>query len=217
MALRFRMMLLLATGAALVAFALVLALDRPAGRRPGAPSSTSGAPALSASDSGFDGAALPAGVPARGFTLSDQSGEPTSLRRLRGQVVLLAFLDSTCGPSCVLIAQQIRGALDELSRPVAALIVSVDPAADTPAHVSRFLAQMSLTGRVRYLTGPLSELRPLWRAYRAPPAGAGTAVLDTSAVAVLIDARGFERVLFPLEQLTPESLAHDIRRLQSER
>ena len=155
-------------------------------------------------------------MPARGFTLTGQSGEPISLQRFRGQVVLLAFLDSTCGPSCILIAQQIRGALDELSRPVAALIVSVDPSADTQARVSRFLAQMSLSGRVHYLTGPLSELRPLWRAYRAPPAGAGTAVLDTSAVAVLIDARGFERVVFPLEQLTPESLAHDIRGLQSE-
>jgi protein SCO1/2 len=214
---RFRMMLLLATAAALVAFALVLLLDRSARRSPPAPSSPSGALSVGASGSGFDGAALPAQAPARGFTLTGQTGQPVSLESFRGQVVLLAFLDSTCGSSCVLIAQQIRGALDELSRPVAVLIVSVDPSADTRAHVSRFLAQMSLTGRVRYLTGPRSELRPLWRAYRAPPAGAGTAVLATSAVAVLIDARGFERVLYPLEQLTPESLAHDIRRLQSER
>jgi hypothetical protein len=49
----------------------------------------------------------------------------------------------------------------------------------------------------------------------AAPAGSENAVIDTSAAAILIDARGFERVLYPLEQLTPESLTHDIRRLQS--
>jgi protein SCO1 len=216
MSARLRITLLAATGATVLAFALLALLDRPAGRPPAA-SSPSGASSInSPSVSGFDGAALPAGVPARGFTLTDQSGRAVSLAGYRGQVVLLAFLDSTCGPTCVLIAQQIRGALDELPRPVPVLIVSVDPAGDTRARVSRFLEQASLSGRVHYLTGPPSQLRALWLAYRAAPAGASSAVLDSSAAAVLVDRRGFERVLFPLEQLTPESLVHDIRRLQSE-
>jgi len=216
MAPRFRIALLAATAATVVALALVLLLDRPAARSPASPSSPSGAAVQSASSSGFDGAALPAGVPARGFTLTDQSGQAVSLAAYRGQVVLLAFLDSTCGATCMLIADQIRGALDELPRPVPVLIVSVDPAGDTPAHVGRFLEQASLSGRVRYLTGPPAELRALWHVYRAAPAGSSSAVLDSSAAAVLVDRRGFERVLFPLEQLTPESLVHDIRRLQSE-
>jgi protein SCO1/2 len=212
---RFRIILLAATAVTVVAFALVVVLDRPAARSTASPS-PSGASFLSASPgSGFDGAALPGGVRARDFALTDQSGRPISLRQYRGQVVLLAFLDSTCGATCILIAQQVRGALDELSRPPAVLVVSVDPLTDTPAHISRFLAQVSLGGRVRYLTGPLSELTALWQAYRAAPAGSGSAALDSSAAAVLIDPRGFERVLFPIEQLTPESLTHDIRRLQS--
>jgi hypothetical protein len=33
---------------------------------------------------------------------------------------------------------------------------------------------------------------------------------------LLVDRRGRERVLFGLEQLTPESLAHDIGRLDGE-
>jgi protein SCO1 len=216
MSARFRITLLAATGATLLAFALVALLDRPAGRSPAA-SSGSGASSISSpSASGFDGAALPAGVPARGFTLTDQSGQAVSLAGYRGRVVLLAFLDSTCGSTCILIAQQIRGALDELARPVPVLIVSVDPAGDSRARIRAFLEQASLSGRVRYLTGPPSELRVLWHAYRAAPAGSSSAVLDSSAAAVLVDGHGFERVLFPLEQLTPESLVHDIRRLQSE-
>ena len=51
-----------------------------------------------------------------------------------------------------MIAQQIRGALDELRRPVPVLLISADPAADTPARVRRFLPRVSLSGRVRYLT-----------------------------------------------------------------
>ena len=66
------------------------------------------------SASGFDGAALPA-IVAHDFTLTDQYGHLVSLSDYRGQVVVLAFLYSTCGPTCIVIAQQIRGALDELA------------------------------------------------------------------------------------------------------
>jgi protein SCO1 len=205
---------LLAAVAAAVAFVLLVALNRPAGRSRAVLSSPSSRSVPASS--GFDGAALPADVRAHDFTLSDQDGQPISLGRYRGQVLVLAFLDSSCG-ACILIAQQIRGALDELPRPVPVLIMSVDPHADTPSHVSRFLSRVSLSGRVHYLTGPISQLRPLWRSYGAAPASSTHAVLDGSAAVVLIDPRGLQRVVFPIEELTPESLLHDIRRLQSER
>ena len=79
------------------------------------------------SATGFVGAALPAGAPARDFTLTDQYGRRVSLASYRGQVVVLTFLYPTCGAPCILIADQIRGALEELPRPVPVLIVSADP------------------------------------------------------------------------------------------
>ena len=213
---RSRLALLAATTAIVVAAALAVLLDRHESPSPSSTSSSAGASSASAlSASGFDGAALPARVRAHEFALSDQSGQRVSLESYRGQVVILAFLYSTCGSTCTLIAQQIRGALDELPRPVPVLLVSVDPHADTPAHVGRFLAAVSLTGRVRYLTGSLRQLRPLWSAYGATPPKAGRPEPSPAAV-LLIDPRGFERVLFGLEQLTPEALAHDVGRLQSE-
>lgn len=169
------------------------------------------------SSSGFDGAALPV-APAHGFTLADVtgSGRGVSLSQYRGQVVILAFLYSTCGAPCVVIAQQIRGALDELGpHPTPVLIVSADPGADTGARVRHFLAQVSLTGRARWLTGSLAELRAIWRAYGITPASAGGAAFANSASVFLLDRSGRERVLFQSEQLTPEGLAHDIRKLQS--
>lgn len=165
------------------------------------------------SGSGFDGAALGAGAPARDFRLTDQAGRPVSLSSFRGHVTILAFLYSTCGSSCVVIAQQIRGALDELPHPVPVLFVSANPQADTPARIRRFLAQVSLTGRVRYLTGSTAALRPIWHAYGVTPASAGRAAFDRAASVFVLDRSGVRRVLFQLEQLTPEALAHDVRKL----
>ena len=163
--------------------------------------------------SAFAGAALPANILAPPFALSDQQGRRVSLAQYRGHVVVLTFLYSTCGAPCVLIAQQIRGALDELRGPVPVLIVSADPASDSPARVRRFLSEAALSGRAQYLTGPPARLRQIWAAYRVRPASAGSRVFDEYASVLLIDPAGRERVVFQSEQLTPESLSHDIRKL----
>lgn len=204
-----------------VAFTVAVLLDRPSRNSPA--STPISSPTSTPSASGFDGAALPAHVRAHDFTLTSLSattgqhaGEPVSLSAYRGQVVVLTFLYSTCGPTCIVIAQQIRGALDELGgHSSVVLIVSADPSADTPASVRRFLARVSLTGRVHYLTGSPAQLRAVWHAYGAIPASAGRAAFDNSASVFLIDPSGSERVLFGVEQLTPESLAHDLRKLQT--
>ena len=47
------------------------------------------------------------------------------------------------------------------------------------------------------------------------PASAGPATFSSYAFVMLVDASGRERVLFESEQLTPESLSHDIRVLQA--
>jgi protein SCO1 len=180
-------------------------------------SSSSSTPALvsaASGSAGLDGAALPPGIHAPAFALRDQNGAVVSLSAYRGRAVVLAFLSSTCGSTCELIAQQIRGALDELSTVPPVLVISADPAADTPAHVRRFLRQVSLSGRVRWLSATAAALRPIWRAFRVRPVSAGRAAFAGSASIYLIDREGLERVIFQLEQLTPEALSHDVRKLQ---
>ncbi|HEY8303034.1 MAG TPA: SCO family protein, partial [Solirubrobacteraceae bacterium] len=114
----------------------------------------------------FEGAAYPPGVRAPDFTLRDEHGRPVSLSGYRGKVVALSFLSSAC-KTCALVAQQIRGALDELGSPpgVSTIFVSTDPRGDTAARVARFLAATSLTGRALYLTGTESKLEDAWLAY----------------------------------------------------
>jgi len=221
---RSRIILLAVTTAVVLAGALVVLLDRPATRSPAGASSAAAAARAVAENAqastGFDGALLPRRVGTPDFTLTDQDGRRVSLGQYRGRVTILTFLSTTCHPTCQLIAQQIRGALDEMSahptraNPVPVLIVSANPSADTPAAVRRFLGEAALSGRVEYLTGTLSELRAVWRTYGIVPSGLGDAESPHAAAVLLIDREGQKRDLFQVEQLTPEGLVHDIRKLE---
>lgn len=171
----------------------------------------------SLSAQGWAGALRPPGTPPRDFTLHEAGGGADSTRALRGQVVVLTFLYSTCQTTCPLTAQQIRGALDLLGHDVPALAVSVDPAADTAQHVRAFLVRQHVAGRLRYLIGSRAQLEPVWREYGIQAQRGSPASSDHSSYVVLLDRWGSQRVGFPVDQLTPEGLAHDIRRLQAER
>jgi protein SCO1 len=162
---------------------------------------------------GFAGALRPAGIPPADFTLRDQDGRPAALAAYRGQPVIVPFMYSTCKDTCPLMADQIRGALDELGHDVPTLAVSVDPAGDTPLNTKRFLARHGLTGRARFLRGTRAQLAPVWRAYGIRPQTNSDA---HSAYVLVIDKRGRQRVAFPASELTPEGLAHDVKALQAE-
>jgi protein SCO1/2 len=169
------------------------------------------------SDSGdsvaFAGALRPK-IPPQDFHLRDQDGKAVSLRQFRGRVVVLTFMYTTCKDTCPLTATQIRGALDDLDHDVPALAVSVDPVNDTPARAKQFLFQRGLSDdRMRFLLGNRAQLRPIWKAYGIRPQAAA---FEHSAYVLLIDRHGRQRIGFPVQQLVPEDLAHDIRRLQAE-
>ena len=82
-------------------------------------SSASGSLAVPATGpaSEFEGAALPANITAPAVHAARPARPARVTREYRGHVVVLTFLYPTCGATCVLIAQQIRGALDELATP----------------------------------------------------------------------------------------------------
>jgi len=161
----------------------------------------------------FAGALRPE-IPPQDVRLHDQDGRPVSLRQFRGRVVILTFMYTTCRDTCPLTATQIRGALDDLGRPVPALAVSVDPVNDTPERARSFLFQRGLAhDRMRFLLGSRAQLRPIWKAYGIQPQGNA---FDHTAYVLLIDRRGRQRIGFPVQQLVPEDLAHDVRRLQAE-
>ncbi|MEA2265066.1 MAG: hypothetical protein QOE27_649 [Solirubrobacteraceae bacterium] len=166
---------------------------------------------------GFAGARLPPGVPPADFALRDQDGRLVRLSDYAGHVVILTFLYSTCQDTCPVIAQQIRGALDQLGHRVPALAVSVDPTGDTPLNARRFLVKQTVAGRHDFLLGTRPALAPIWRAFGVgPQTGGKGARSDHSVDTVLLDPTGRPRIGYQSDLLTPEALAHDIRRLEAE-
>jgi protein SCO1/2 len=163
-----------------------------------------------AGGAGFDGALRPPGIPPIDFALKDQDGKVATLDEYRGRPVMLTFMYSTCKDTCPLTAQQIKGALDQLGKDVPTLAISVDPANDTKLNARRFVNQQGLTKRMRFLLGDRAQLAPIWDAYGIQPQ---SSKFEHSAYVVLVDAKGVQRVGWPVDKLTPEGLAHDLRLL----
>jgi protein SCO1 len=200
---------LFATG--LVALAVVII----AGSKVGESNTSSAQPAVvvNAPKSAFEGAALPPGVKAPDFRLKDQDGRTVTMREYRGRPVVVTFMYSHCHDTCPIQAQQIKGALDDLGHPLPALSISVDPARDTPKSVDRFNAEQGVGNRIRWVLGRESQLQPLWQGFHTTSQRPS---IEHLARIVLIDKRGFQRVGYPVQQVTPERLAHDLRLLEKE-
>jgi protein SCO1/2 len=163
--------------------------------------------------SAFAGALRPPDARAPDFRLRDQDGTPVAMADYRGRTVVMTFVYSTCKDTCPAQVQSIRGALDQLGHDVPALAISVDAGRDTPRSVDRFDSEQGIGNRLRWVLGREAQLRPLWEGYHT------TSQLPSQehlARLVLVDKRGFQRIGYPSQQVTPERLAHDIRLLERE-
>ncbi len=163
--------------------------------------------------------------PAPPFQLLDASGAAVSLSDYRGRPVVLTFLYTDCPDVCPVIAQRTGQALLSLGKDsgkVAVLVVSVDPAGDTPEKATAFMATHGLSGEGRhFLLGEAATLEPVWLSYGIGQAGLITArrqpgepaqfgrIGHTDAV-FLIDREGRERTLLRGEA-TADEIARGLR------
>jgi cytochrome oxidase Cu insertion factor (SCO1/SenC/PrrC family) len=134
--------------------------------------------------------------PAPSFTLTSQDGHQVSLSSLRGKVVLLTFLDPVCTTDCPIIAQELRAAdamLGAKAGSTELVAVVANPTYTSTAFTAAFTRQegLSQVPNWLYLTGPLSQLVPVWHQYGIEvqnlPAGAMSAHND---LAFVISATG---------------------------
>ena len=142
----------------------------------------------------------PASIP--DFTLIDQQGRPFSAGDLRGHVGLVFFGFTNCMGICPATLQVLRQATRELGPDAADLrivLISVDPARDTPAAMQAFLAPFG-AGFVG-LTGEPADLRRVADGFGAvyfkgmPRPADGYDVEHTSQV-YLVDRDGRMRAIF---------------------
>ena len=149
------------------------------------------------------------------FALRSYRGKLVRMSALRGESIVVTFLDTDCKTKCPLVASAIGDGLRLLSsqerRQVAALAITVNPPRDTPARARDFLRQRQALG-LDFLLGTMKQMRPIWRAFHVLAAPeTGNADIHSSDVR-LYDRRGeWVSTLHLPPDLTPQNLAHDIR------
>lgn len=172
----------------------------------------------------FQGQVLEPPRDALDFTLADQSGHPVQLSALRGKVVVLTFLYTTCPDVCPLVTGKLHEVTDLLAahRPqVAVVAVTVDPERDTTQAVAEYSRRWAMLDRWRFLTGTPAQLEPIWEYYWAgqirrelpgsTPGNAAYAIGHSSPVH-LFDRAGRVRVVYDAD-FRPAAMAHDIEAL----
>jgi protein SCO1 len=200
---------LFATTCALMAVIGVVAISRIGSES----DDNAGAAVVHGPSSKFRGGELPPRIHAPDFTLTDQNGKPVSMAEYRGKPVAVTYIYSHCKETCPLQAQMIRGALDDLGHDIPALGISVDPFGDTPASARAFLTKAKMAGRMRFVLGKRRQLQPVWRGFAIQPQLRDS---EHQAYITLVDRKGLQRVAVPIDQTSPEDLAHDIKVLEAE-
>jgi protein SCO1/2 len=132
------------------------------------------------------------------MSLTDQNGKITMLAALRGQPVLVAMFYTSCDNVCPMIAWQMRRiekALPEAERArLRVLMVSFDPARDTPAALRRFAdAQKVDPSRWVVARAEENEVRDLAAVLGIRYRELDNGVFNHSSVITLLDADGMIR------------------------
>jgi protein SCO1 len=157
--------------------------------------------------------------PAPSFDLRDQNGVVVSLAPPSSRPVLLTFFDSHCKEQCPIMGRQLAIMLRRMrsaDRPTL-VVVSVNPAGDTPTSIRRAMAEWRLAGpwRWHWVRGTRSQLAAVWRDYGITVEPTTNDITHGLAL-YLVDRHGFERAgyLFPF---LPNLVALDLQTLARER
>jgi protein SCO1 len=158
----------------------------------------------------FKGSVITPPWPAADFTLTDHNGQQFTMSSQRGKVVLLYFGFTHCPHECPLTMAHLKLALEQLgdlSKNVQVLMVSTDPARDTPQSLKDFMS--SFNPAFLGLMGSPDELQKVWKDY-------GVSVMDGgethSVYLYVIDPKGDIRETLGLE-VEPKDIASDVRLL----
>ena len=151
------------------------------------------------SDYALGGFPMPGNL-APDFTLSDQFGHPFTLSSLRGQEVVLAFIDSRCKTLCPLTSSIMYNAKAQLAASAAQkiqlLAVNANPTATGVATVQAWSIEHGMLHQCKFLTGSAQQLQSIYKQYNVFVQVDSNGVLEHDPIIFIIDAQGHERLYF---------------------
>ena len=138
------------------------------------------------------------------FTLIDVTGREMRLADLRGRVVLLAFIFTSCHAACPLLSQQMALLQASLAKAgmsadqVRLVSITIDPERDTAAVLAQYAKSFAAGTGWHFLRESPERLRPVLAAYDEWSTPLANGELDHPARLHLIDKAGRVREIYSL-------------------
>jgi protein SCO1/2 len=137
------------------------------------------------------------------FTLTTHNGQTASLSDFRGKLVMLYFGYTFCPDVCPTTLANVNHALEQLGRDaqdVQVIMVTVDPARDTPPVLAEYLGHfntdfLGMTGTEEQI----AETAALYGIYYGISEGSDPTnyLVDHTASLMVIDEEGHLKLIFP--------------------
>jgi protein SCO1/2 len=161
--------------------------------------------------------------PAPPTVLVDSAGKRFDVASLRGKVVLVSFIFTTCNGVCPVTTQRLSGLQAELQKTklwgnsVAFVSIALDPKRDTPEVLARYARLYKADPAAwHFVTGPPPEVERIITAWGMWVKTDATGVLDHPSRIFLLDPVGRQREIYNLEFLKSDSVMQDVRLLLDE-
>jgi protein SCO1/2 len=164
---------------------------------------------------------LPAIGAAPDFALTSQDGAEVTLESLRGKVVAVAFIYTSCPDVCPMLTDKMARVQDELGadfgREVAFVSITVDPERDTPEVLKGYAEAFDadLAGW-SFLTGAPPAVLDVAHRYGVAVAKAADGGVDHTLLTTLVDRNGTMRVQYLGYRFDPEEFRRDLQSLVDE-
>ena len=181
------------------------------------PSSMSQANAAAMENPNLDTGTSLGGKPAPGVTLVNQFGQPMSLSQFRGRVVMLSFEDSECTTVCPLTTQSMvlaKELLGKAGSSVQLLGVDANPDATKVADVMDYSRVHGMINQWDFLTGSLTQLKSVWKAYNID-VQIESGQIDHTPALYIIDQQGRLQKVY-LTQMAYSSITQSAQVLATE-
>lgn len=164
----------------------------------------------------FVGTVLSNPEPAPNFTLTGDNGEAVSLESYRGKVVVMYFGYTFCPDICPASLAELAdavGVLEDGADGVQVMMISVDPARDTPAVLAEYMdyfdpSFVGLTGTEAEIAGVADSYGVF---YEAQEGTAATGYLVDHLASVMVIDRDGRWVEILSYGTTAEEIADDLR------
>ena len=159
------------------------------------------------------------------FSLTTQSGDALHLADLKGQVLLVSFIFTTCNGTCPATTHrmvQVQNALKAnglwKGGRIRLLSISLDPARDKPEALRQYMKLYDVdASHWTFLTGSPEQITKTLGAWGMWARPAANGQLDHPSRVFLVDTQGRIREIYNLAFLKPAWVVEDIQLLLNEK